>query len=265
MAHDYRLMGSCTNSGYFPFADDLTKAIVISLAHIDNGHGVRTIMKTIGKTALFVTGLCLIAVAICVALFWAHRNHIPGNFGKHLEFRLAAYNLGRFDQFSPRPEGTDVFSATQAQQFAQSGEAPSGFMWMPLSRFILRQTGGIEPHGITRVVNGRESLLVADQPGMILTHTGNTPFWGVKSVKITATYVFGPVVKTVQITFDSTARDMLRQFTQRYVHHSVAVVVDGEVVANLGLLTPMRRGVLGLTFPEGEETEAEQLRDSLMK
>jgi preprotein translocase subunit SecD len=195
----------------------------------------------------------------------AHRNHAPGNYGRNLEFRLAAYNLGRFDQFSPRPEGTDVFSASQAQQIAQSGEPPLGFKWMPLSNFLIRQTRGVEPHGITRVVNGPEFLLVADQPSMVLTHAADFPVWGVKSVQITASYEFGPVVKAVEITFDSTARNMLRQFTEKYIRHSIAIVVDGQVVVNLGLLTPIRKGVLGLQFPEGEETEAEMLRDSLMK
>lgn len=222
------------------------------------------LMKIAGKVALLTAGVCVMAFAVCAGFFLVHRNHVPGNFGKNLEFRLAAYNLGRFDQFSPRPEGSDVFSDSQAQQIAQSGETPAGFKWLPLSRFLLRQTGGVEPHGITRVINGQQFLLVADQPGMILSHTANFPVWGVKSVQMTATYMFGPVVKTVQITFDSTARNLLRQFTQKYVHHSIAVVVDGQVVVNLGLLTPMRGGVLGLTFPEGEETEAEKLRDSLM-
>jgi len=202
----------------------------------------------------------MVTVAACF-----HRNLAPGKYGKNLEFRLAAYNLGRLDQFSPRPEGTDVFSASQAQQIAQSGEAPLGFKWMPLSNFDICQTGGVEPHGITRVVNGQEFLLVADQPGMVLTHATDFPVWGVKSVQITASYEFGPVVKVVVITLDSTVRNMLRQFTEKHVRHSIAIVVDGQVVVNLGLLSPMRKGVLGLRFPEGEETEAERLRDSLMK
>ena len=136
---------------------------------------------------------------------------------------------------------------------------------MPLSDYLVDQDGGVQPRGITRVIGGREYLLVADQPAMILTHTANAPRWGVKSVEMTASYEFGPVVKAVQITFDSTARDMLRQFTRRYIRHSVAVVVDGQVVVNLGLLSPMREGVLGLRFPPGEQAEAERLRDSLMK
>jgi hypothetical protein len=190
---------------------------------------------------------------------------MPGQFGKNLEFRLAAYNLGRFDQFTPRPEGIDVFSDSQAQQIVQSGEAPVGFKWLPLSDFLVRQGGGIQPHGITRVTNGREYLLVVDETAMVLTHAAYAPRWGVKSVEMTASYQFGPVVKAVQITFDSTARDMLRQFTQKYIRHSVAVIVDGQVVVNLGLLSPMRKGILGLSFPAGEEAEAERLRDSLMK
>ncbi len=205
------------------------------------------------------------ASAVCAGSIWVHRTHMPGQFGKNLEFRLAAYNLGRFDQFTPRPEGIDVFSDSQAQQIAQSGEAPAGFKWLPLSCFLVRQGGGIQPHGIARITNGHEYMLVVDEPAMILTHASNAHRWGVKSVEMTASYEFGPVVKAVQITFDSAARDMLRQFTEKYVHHSVAVIVDGQVVVTLGLLSPMRKGILGLSFPEGEEAEAEKLRESLMK
>jgi hypothetical protein len=222
-------------------------------------------MKIAGKTARFAAGLCVIAAAVCIGLYLVHRNHEPGKYGHNLEFRLAAYNMGRFDQFSPRPEGADVFSDSQAQQIAQSGETPVGFKWLPLSDFLVDQGGGVQPKGITRVIDGREYLLVADQPPMILTHTANVSRWGVKSVEMTATYEFGPVVKAVQITFDSTARNTLRQFTQKYTRHSVAVVVDGQVVVNLGLLSPIRKGVLGLRYPPGEQAEAERLRDSLMK
>ena len=226
---------------------------------------VSKLMKVACKIALFAAGFCVIAFSVCVGFFWVHRNHVPGTFGKHLEFRLAAYNPGRFDQFSPRPEGADVFSDSLAQRIFQSGEAPVGFKWLPLSDFLVHQGGGVQPRGITRVIDGREYLLVADQPSMILTHTTNAPPWGVKSVRMTASYEFGPVVKAVQITLDNTARDMLRQFTQKYIHHSVAVVVDGQVVVNVGLLSPMGKGILGLSFPEGEEAEADRLRDSLMK
>lgn len=222
-------------------------------------------MKVAARIALGLTGVCGITAAVCLATFWFRQNHTPGNFGHNLEFRLAAYNLGRFDQFSPRPEGADVFSASQAQQIAQSGVAPAGFEWLPLSDFLVHQWGGVQPHGIARVVHGQEFLLVADQPDMILTHSANTPRWGVKSVRMAATYRYGPVVKAVQITFDRAARDMLLQFTQKHVRHSLAVVVNGQVVVNLGLLTPIRKGVLGFTYPVGEEAEAETLREALLK
>jgi hypothetical protein len=226
---------------------------------------VGKLMKIAGKITLFAAGLCVIAATDCIGLDLFHRNHEPGKYGKNLEFRLAAYNLGRFDQFSPRPEGADVFSASQAQQIAQSGEAPVGFKWLPLSDYLVHQGGGDQPRGITRVIDGRVYLLVADRPQMILTHTADAHRWGVKSVEMTSSYEYGPVVKAVQITFDGTARDMLRQFTQKYIRHSVAVVVDGQVIVNLGLLSPIGKGVLGLRYPVGEQTEAERLRDSLMK
>ncbi|MGA3160827.1 MAG: hypothetical protein ABSC77_06380 [Terracidiphilus sp.] len=193
------------------------------------------------------------------------RNHVHGNGGRNLEFRLAAFNTEHLDQFSQPTPGADVFSGSDAQKIAESGQAPEGFKWLPISDFLVGQTGGLQPMGIMRVVNGQEFLLVADQPGMILTHAANTPAWGVKSVRITTSYQFGPVVEAVEIKLDDTAGGMLRQFTQKYIRHSLAVVVDGQVIMNAQLLSPVRRNVLQLRFPEGERSEAERLRDSLMK
>ena len=58
---------------------------------------------------------------------------------------------------------------------------------------------------------------------------------------------------------------MLKQFTQKYVGHSLALVVDGQVIVNLRLLTPVRTSVLQLRFPESEKPEAERLHNALMK
>ncbi len=222
-------------------------------------------MKIASKTALFAAGLCVMAAAVCVDLYLVHRNHVPGKFGRSLEFRVAALKTEYFDQFNRAPDGFDVFSVSQAREIAESGEAPAGFEWMPLSDFDLCATGGIEPRGITRLINRREFLLVADRPEMVLTHAANAPTWGVKSVEITATYKFGPVVKAVEIELDDTGGSLLRQFTQKYVRHSIAAIVDGQVIANFGLLTPIRRNALGLTFPEREEAVAEKLRVALMQ
>jgi hypothetical protein len=223
-------------------------------------------MKIAGKIALFAAGLCVMAAAVCIGFYLVHRNHVPGKYGGNLEFRLAALNTEHFDQFSRAPEGFDVFSGSQAHEIAESGKAPTGFKWMPVSDFYLMVTGGGHaPTGILSVINGRKCLLVADRPEMMLTHAANVSAWGVKSVEMTATYKFGPVVKAVQINFDDTARNLLRQFTEKYVRHSIAVIVDGQVTINLGLLSPMRRGVLGLSYPEGGEAIAEKLRDALMK
>jgi len=224
-------------------------------------------MKTASKIGLFAAGLCVMTAVVCIDLYLVHRNHVLGKYGRSLEFRVAALNdtVG-FDQFNRAPEGVDVFSGSQAREIAESGVAPAGFTWLPVSRFYLTTTGGgIEPRGITRVRNGQEFLLVADRPEMMLTHGANVPAWGAKSVEMTATYMYGPVVKAVQIEMDHPGRNLLRQFTQKYVRHSIAVIVDGQVIVDLGLLTPLRRGMLGFSYPEGAEAEADRLRDALMK
>ncbi len=133
-------------------------------------------MRVAGKIALFAAGLCVMAAAVCVDLYLVHRNHVPGKYGRNLEFRVSALNTENFDQFSRAPDGFDVFSGSLAREIAESGVAPAGFKWLPVSDFYLIITGGgIEPRGITRVINGREFLLVADQPQMMLTHTPNAP------------------------------------------------------------------------------------------
>jgi len=220
-------------------------------------------MKVAGKSTILATGLCAIAVAVGISLGWGHQNHVPGKYGRNLEFRVSAMTTAYFDQFNRAPEGPDVFSVSQAHEIEESGQVPAGFTWLPVSRFDLVVTGGIEPRGVTRVTNGQEFLLVANRPDMTLAHSADKPAWGAKSVKMTSTYIYGPVVKRVQIDFDDAGKDLLRQFTENNVRHSIAVVVDGQVIANMQLLTPIRKGGLGLPFPEGAEAVAGKLRDSL--
>jgi len=223
-------------------------------------------MKIAGKIALFAAGLGVTATAVCVGACLGYRNHVRGNFGRTLEFRVAALNTEHFDQFDRAPDGFDVFSGSQAREIEESGVAPAGFKWLPVSDLYLINTGGgIEPRGITRRVNRQEFLLVADRPEMVLTHAANTPAWGVKSEEITSTYKYGPVVQAVEIKLDDTGGDLLQQFTEKYIGHSIAVIVNGQVIADLGLLSPIKRDLFGLSFPAGEEAEAEKLRAALMQ
>ena len=223
-------------------------------------------MKAAVKIGLFTAGLCVVTSAIGIWLYFVQTNRSPGRYGGHLEFRVAAMNTRFFGFSDPPPQGFDVFSVAQAEAIAASGAPPAGFKWMPVSNFYLMITGGgNEPRGVLTMINGHKCLLVADRPEMMLTHAVSVPAWGAKSVEMTATYKFGPVVKAVQVTLDHNGRDLLRQFTQRYVRHSIAVIVDGQVIVDFGLLTPLRRGVLGFSYPEGAETEAAKLRDSLMQ
>jgi len=221
-------------------------------------------MKKPVKFVLFAFVLSIVAAAGWTAsCLGAH--HTLGTGGKTLEFRVSAFNL---EGYGPnRPDGFDVFLGSQVRKFAESGEAPEGFKWLPVTDFYLSTTyGGVEPRGVLHTTNGRKFLLVSDRPEMILGHAINAPAWGVKSVHITATtYMNGPVVKRVQINLDDIGADLLQQFTKNYIHHSVAVIVDGQIVANFFLLSPVREGLLSISFPEGDELKAESLRDSLMK
>lgn len=221
-------------------------------------------MKIAGKIVLAAASLCVVLATVSAGI---DRKHVSGGGGRKLEFRLAAFNTERIhpDRFPQMPNGADVFSGTEAQQIAESGVAPAGFEWLAMSDFLLGQGGGVQPMGITRIVNGQEFLLVTNRPEMMITHAANSPAWRVKSAQITATYEFGPVVTRVEIKLDNTGERILRQFTEEYHGHSLALVLNGQVISNATLLTPVRNGVLGLTFPAIEQEDAESLCESLMK
>ena len=239
-------------------------AVVIPPIQINNGRAGAKAHEDYRQDRAPCGGLCVLAAAVCAGFCSGHLNGAPGKFGRNLEFRLAALNTEHFDQFNRAPDGFDVFSGSQAREIEESGVAPAGFKWFPVSSFYLMDTGGgIEPRGIIRAVNEQKFLLVADRPEMILTHAANAPAWGVKSVEMTATYKYGPVVKAVEIKLDDTGGELLRQFTQKYIRHSMAVIVDGQVIIDLGLLSPISKKALGLSFPAGGEAVAEKLRDAL--
>lgn len=216
------------------------------------------------RTVLIAAGLSAMVLSVCADVCLVRANRVPGNYGRNLEFRVAALNTEHFDQFDRAPDGFDVFSGSHAREIEESGVAPAGFKWFPVSNFYLMDTGGgVEPRGILRAVNGHKFLLVADRPEMMLTHAENTPVWGVESVEMTSTYKYGPVVKGVKFNLDSTGGNLLRQFTQKYVRHSIAVIVDGQVIIDLGLLSPISKNSLELRFPAGGEAVAEKLREAL--
>lgn len=221
-------------------------------------------MKIARKIALVASVLCVAMAAVPASI---DRDGGSESGGRKLEFRLAAFNtkLIHPDRYTQAPAGPDVFSGDQAQQIADSGVAPEGFEWLAMSDFLLRQSGGLQPRGITRRVNGQEFLLVAHRTEMMVIHAANSPAWRVKSVQIAATYKYGPVVKAVEIKLDTAGERILRQFTEEYRGHNLALVLNGQVISNATLLTPLTKGILGLTFPVSEQAEAERLRDSLME
>src|SRR5215472_1436922 len=132
-------------------------------------------MKTAGKFALVAAAaLCVVLTSVCAD----DRDHASGSPGRKLEFRLAAFNTERIhpDRYPPgAPTGADVFSSAESQRIAESGVAPAGFEWLPISDFLLGQGGGVQPMGITRIVHGQEFLLVTDRPEMMITHAANSP------------------------------------------------------------------------------------------
>lgn len=222
-------------------------------------------MKIAGSIAIFAAGLGVIAAAVWINACRNHAVEARGKFGSTLEYRVAALKAEYYDQFNRAPEGPDVFSSAQGQEIAESGIAPDGFKWMPVSRFYLMETGGgNEPRGILRTVNGHKFLLVANRPEMILAHETNVPAWGVESTRFTSTNRYGRPVYMLEVELDDEGGRQVKQFTQKYLRHAVAVVVDGQAIVDLQLLGPMGK-VERFSYPEGGDAIAKELQDALMK
>ncbi len=159
----------------------------------------------------------------------------------------------------------DLFQQQDVSSYIASGDAPTGWKWLPMADQVEREvaastTAGSGNQYVTRTSNGKMYLLAADTPDKSLTHAGSFRPWGVDSVRV-VTDEFGPAV---EIHLNHAGGDLMHEFTQKYLGHRIAVVVGGQICEVATIQSPVRSAIV-VRLPAGQQAEAENLRDSLMK
>ena len=230
-----------------------------------------------------VIALCVLGAAAWGG-FWLYRQYAsPGRAGRNMEIRLVAIysaaapagtgaNAGTVqDNGAASPASStpgadaDVFQQQDVSSSIASGSAPSGWKWLPVAKGVEKEVTGnaaadTQSAYVTRTSNGQLFLLAADTPDMTLTHANNVKQWGVDSVKI-VTDEMGPAV---EIHLNKTGGDLMHAFTEKYLGHRIAVVVAGQICEVALIQNPVRSGLV-VRLPVGQQADAENLRDALLK
>ncbi len=247
-----------------------------------------------------VVALCVLGAAAWGG-FWLYRQYAsPGRAGRNMEIRLvaiygaaapagastsagAAQDNGVASPASSAPgadaaqangaaqpadataNAADVFQQQDVSSSVASGNAPSGWKWLPVAKGVEKEVtenaaAGAQSEYVTRTSNGQLFLLAADTPDMTMTHASNVQQWGVDSVKI-VTDEMGPAV---EIHLNKTGGDLMHAFTEKYLGHRIAVVVGGQICEVALIQNPVRSGLV-VRLPAGQQADAENLRDALLK
>lgn len=220
-------------------------------------------MKTGAKIAISAVALCWVAIAALAASWVIHHARRPGKLGQSMEVRLVAINGGLFAYGTA--SGFDVFQESVMRTYVESGQAPAGWKWLPVANGVEQEITGDAPVGseseyISRVSEGRMFLLVADRQDMMLGHDNKTRPWGVEVADVKSEND----VPVVEILLDRAGGDLMEDFTQKYVHHRTAMVIDGEI-CDLAMIQSPVRSAFEIRLPRGQQSEARILRDALMK
>ncbi len=255
-------------------------------------------MKIVFRLFAFLVILCALA-GTGWGGYWLYRRYAPpGGSGRNMEVRLlarvgpaaptgtssgvdgdqgsgAASPAGTSsapgvtqDNSAATPAATgpdvDVFQPQDLTSYIASGNAPTGWKWLPVANGVEKEVTGSAPASagneyVTRTSNGQMFLLVADQPDLTMTHASNVRPWGVDSVRV-VNYGSPAVV----IHLDQAGGNLMHDFTGRYVGHRIAVVVAGQI-CEVALIQSPVRSAIEVRLPAGQQAEAESLRDSLMK
>jgi len=255
-------------------------------------------MKIVFRLFAFLVILCALAGAGWGGYWLYLRYAPPGGSGRNMEVRLlarvgpaastgtssdvggdqssgAASPTGTSsapgvlqDNSAASPAGTgpdvDVFEQQNVNSYIANGDAPSGWKWLPVANGVEREVTGSATTGsgseyVTRTSNGQMFLLVADTPDMSLTHTSSVRPWGVDSVRVVN---YGS--PAVEIHLDRAGGDLMHDFTQKYLGHRIAVVVGGQI-CEVALIQSPVRSAIEVRLPAGQQAEAQNLRNSLMK
>jgi preprotein translocase subunit SecD len=238
------------------------------------------------KIVFRIFGILILLGALAAAgwggyWYYIHRSVTAGGAGRNMEVRLLA-RVGTAAQppatstaagdpqaGAAQPQDpiadADLLSADAVHSYADSGDAPAGWEWLPVADGVEREVtnsamANTDGEYVTRANNGQTFLLTADTPDTALTHASGSRSWGVDSVKVVDDGM-GPAV---QIHLDKQGGELMHAFTEKYVGHRIAVVVGG-VICQVALIQNPVRSTIVVRLPAGQQAQAESLRDSLMK
>ena len=144
-------------------------------------------MRIVFKLFAFLVVLCALAGAGWGG-YWLYRHYArPGGSGRNMEVRLLARH--GVDALTDATSTVDILPEGDVRAYVASGNAPSGWRWLPVANGVEREVTGDAQAGsdneyVSRTSNGQMFLLAADQPDMTLTHASDIRAWGVDSVRV---------------------------------------------------------------------------------
>jgi hypothetical protein len=212
----------------------------------------------------------VIAVTALAAItFGCGYRESESRLGKNLEVRLLALDGGQLHPGSnlssnQPPAGADVFSAADAKRVSESGEALTGWRWIPvISSLTQNEHDVLQTLAVHRFYNNRLYGLVGDQPSTSLTHRGDLPTWGVTSAKVTREQNESYRNVTLTAKLNDAGGKLLTEFSGRFIGHYLAVVIGDQIVMAPKVQTAVGQTFL-IVFPPDQMEQASDLRLSLL-
>ena len=193
----------------------------------------------------------------------AYQSQTPGRFGHNLEIRLLAV---RPSADGPQT-GEDIFPAADADKLSESGEAPPGWLWMPVM-YSRREQDSLPTIAVQRTHGGQLYALVADQRLNSLTHRTDIPRWEVSSVKVVEDVSSISRLVGVEVKLDGPGGRLLKDLSSRYTMHYLAIAIGGQIVMAPQVRSALDEGTFNIYLGAGDLTEmrrsAKELQDRLL-
>lgn len=191
-----------------------------------------------------------------------YQSQTPDRSGDNLEIRLLAV---RPSADGPQT-GEDIFPAANADKLSESGEAPTGWLWMPVM-YSRREQDSLPTVAVQRAHGGQLYALVADQPSNTLTHRTDTPRWAVNSAKVVEDVSSVSKLVGVEVKLDGPGGRLLKDLSSRYTMHYLAIAIGGQIVMAPRVKSELE-GTFDIYLGVGDLTEmrrsAKELQDRLL-
>lgn len=170
-----------------------------------------------------------------------YRRQTLGRLGHKLEIRLLAV---RQSSYGPQT-GEDIFPLADADKWSESGEAPNGWLWMPVMN-SLREEARLPTIAVQRVREGRLYGLVTDQRSNSLADRTDMPRWAVRSVKVVEDVSSVAKLVGIEVKLDSAGGKLLKDLSSRYRMHYLAIAIGGQIVIAPQLKSALDEGTFDI-------------------